>query len=399
MEAGSRAGELMIRRIVKFGTIGAVAAMTLGSSHLLAGEPQLTRLKRHVEILASPEFAGRRDEGAVKARAYLINEFKKLGLQPLFGDSFTQDVKGPGAGEIIGVNVGARIVGSDPSTAEKWVILGTHYDHLGRHGEVIFPGADDNASGVAMMLEVARTISESPDKPRRSIAFVGFDLEERGPKGEFGLRGSQFFASHSPMAIDKVVLFITADMIGRSLGGVLDSTAFVLGSEREPVVRPWLEKAAEGKPVKLALLGSDMLVIDRSDYGPFRSRKIPYLFFTTGESPVYHTPRDVAETIDYRKLEAISRIIAGVTREAITNPVEPTWSTVPDYPVAEALAVRDVLKTLLDHRQEFALGAFQVALMNQTIRTINEIDRRGSMTPDERSRIARTAQVIMFTVF
>ena len=51
-----------------------------------------------------------------------------------------------------------------------------------------------------------------------------------------------------------------------------------------------------------------MLVIDRSDYGPFRSRKIPYLFFTTGENPLYHTPFDVAETIDYPKLEAISRI-------------------------------------------------------------------------------------------
>jgi hypothetical protein len=393
------AGEAMIRRIMTLGTMAAMALTLAICTETLGDEPELARLKKHVETLASPEFAGRRDEGAVKARAYLVAEFQKLGLQPLFGDSFTQNVTGKGLEDVLGVNIGAKIVGSDPTAADKWVILGTHYDHLGQHGEVIYPGADDNASGVAMMLEVARTIASAPQKARRSIAFVGFDLEERGPKGEFGLRGSQFFARHSPMALEKIALFVTADMIGRSLGGVLESTAFVLGSEHEPEVRPWLDKAAEGKPVKLALLGSDMLVIDRSDYGPFRSRKIPYLFFTTGESPVYHTPRDVAETIDYPKLEAISRIIAGVVREALSSPVEPAWAAVPDYPVAEALAVRDVLRTLLAHKEDFAIGAYQLTLMNQTIRTIDEIDRRGTMTPTERSRIARTAQVIMFTVF
>jgi hypothetical protein len=389
----------MRRRIAKLGTISAVAATLASLGLVRAGEPDLARLKTHVETLASPEFAGRRGEGAAKARAYLIDEFKKLKLEPLFGDSFTQNITGKGPDDVQGVNVGVKIIGNDSALADQWVILGTHYDHLGQSGKVIFPGADDNASGVAMMLEVARTIAGSPEKPRRSIAFVGFDLEERGPKGEFGLRGSQFFARHPPVGLDKVGLFVTADMIGRSLGGVLDSTAFVLGSEHEPEVRTWISKAAEGKPVKLALLGSDMLVIDRSDYGPFRSRKIPYLFFTTGESPVYHTPRDVAETIDYPKLEAISRIIAGVIREGLDSPVKPVWAPVPDYPVVEALAVRDVLQTLLVHKEAFSIGAYQLTLMNQTIGWIDEIERRGSMTPAERTRIARTAQLIMFTVF
>jgi hypothetical protein len=361
--------------------------------------PELSRLKEHVETLASPAFAGRRDEGAAKTRLFLIEQFRNLGLRPLFGDSFTQDVTGKGPEDVLGVNVGAKIVGTDPSLAEKWVILGAHYDHLGLRGDVIYPGADDNATGVAMMLEVARSFAGAAEKPKRSIAFVGFDLEERGPKGEFGLRGSQFFARNSPVALDKVALFVTADMIGRSLGGVCESTVFVLGSEHEPEVRPWIERSSQGKPVKVALLGSDMLVIDRSDYGPFRSRKIPYLFFTTGESPVYHSPRDVAETINYPKLEAISRIILGVIREALDGKVEPSWAAVPDYPIAEALAVRDVLQALLDHREVLAIGPYQLNLMNKTILTIDEISRRGSMTPAERSKIARTAQFIMFTVF
>ena len=154
-----------------------------------------------------------------------------------------------------------------------------------------------------------------------------------------------------------------------------------------------------GKPVKVGLLGSDMLVIDRSDYGPFRSRKIPYLFFTTGESPVYHTPRDVAETIDFPKLEAISRIISEIVREALDGTVEPSWAVKPDYPIEEAFAVREVLRGLLDHRDQFKLSPYQVSVMEQTIRSIDEIAQRGSMTAAERTRIARTAQVIMFTVF
>ncbi len=139
-----------------------------------ADEPDASRLRQHVTKLASSEFQGRREAGAIKARSYLIDEFTKLGLQPLFGGSFTQNVTGKGPEDVIGVNLGARIIGSDPSQADHWVILGAHYDHLGRQGALIYPGADDNASGVAMMLEVARTIARSPVKPRRSIAFVGF---------------------------------------------------------------------------------------------------------------------------------------------------------------------------------------------------------------------------------
>ena len=381
--------------------LGIVVILAIGPLATRASppEPELARLKVHVETLASPAFAGRRDEGAAKARAYLLGEFRKLGLKPLFGDSFTQDVTGKGPDDLLGVNVGGTIAGSDPGSSGKWLILGAHYDHLGTRGDVVYPGADDNASGVAMMLEVARSIAESPDRPRRSIAFVGFDLEERGPNGEFGLRGSQFFARHPPFPLDRVALFLTADMIGRSLGGVCDRTVFVLGSEHEPEVRPWISRAAEGKPIEVGLLGSDMLVIDRSDYGPFRSRKIPYLFFTTGENPTYHTPRDVAETIDYPKLEAISRMIHSVVRQGLDGPTEPTWAPRPDYPVAEALAVRSVLRTLLVHKDRLKIGDYQVGMIGQTIRTIDAIADRGSMTPAERGKIARTAQVIMFTVF
>ena len=389
----------MIRRIARGGTIAASLMLTSALVRAQAPEPSLNRLKTHVEILASPAYAGRRDEGAAKARAYLVDEFRRLRLDPLFDGSFTQDVTGKDLGDVLGVNVGARIEGSDPAVRDRWIVLGVHYDHLGIQNGVIYPGADDNASGVAMMLEVARSLAESPARPRRSIALVGFDLEERGPNGEFGLRGSQFFARRPPIPIDKVNLFLTADMIGRALGGVCERMVFVMGSEHEPEVRPWITRGAEGKPIEVGLLGSDLLVIDRSDYGPFRSRKIPYLFFTTGENPLYHSPRDVASTIDYPKLEAISRLIHAVVRESLDGEIDPKWAAQADHPVAEALAVRSVMKILLEHKDALKLGSSQVAIMGQAIRTVDEIERRGSMTPAERRSIARTAQLIIMTAF
>src|SRR5262249_32677577 len=147
---------------------------------------------------------------------------------------------------------------------------------------------------------------QGPERPRRSVMFVGFDLEE------VGLFGSRYFIEHMPVPLERVKLILTADMIGRALGGVCTSQVFVMGSEHAPGLRPWIESSARGEPVAVGLLGSDLLVMNRSDYGPFRARKVPYLFFSTGENPRYHSPDDTAETLDYPKLAAISRVILGV---------------------------------------------------------------------------------------
>ncbi len=383
----------MFHRLVGWvvGLVGVAAAA--------AAEPELGRLKEHVTTLAAPDFLGRRDAGAAKASDYLVDEFRRLKLAPLFGDSYRQDVTSNDPGEILGTNVGGFLAATDPKFRDEWIILGTHYDHLGVHNGLTFPGADDNASGVAMMLEVARSIVESPESRRRGVIFVGFDLEERGPKGEFGLRGSQFFASHPPRPLNQVKLFVTADMIGRSLGGVCRDDVFVLGSEHEPAVRPWISRAGQGKPVRVNLLGSDVLIIDRSDYGPFRTREIPYLFFTTGENPLYHSPRDVAATIDYPKLAAISQIMEQVVRSAAEAELVPGWSATPDYPVAEAASFRHIFQTLLDHRDDLKIGAYQTTLIKQAIRTADGVIARSTMTADERNVIVRTAQIVLFTVF
>ena len=353
----------------------------------------MQRLKAHVTTLASPDFGGRKGKASLKAGAYVADALRDLGLEPLFGDSYTQDIPADDPASIVGRNVGARLVGSDPALRDEWVIISAHFDHLGVREGVLYPGADDNASGVAMLLEVARGFAGKPERPRRSVMFVGFDLEESA------LFGSRYFVDHMPIPLEKVKLFVTADMIGRALGGVCDPYVFVMGTEHEPALRPWIAEAAARQPgLKVGMLGADLLVIDRSDYGPFRRRAVPFLFFSTGENPRYHSPDDKAETIDYPKLEAISRVIFAVLTRAADADALPAWAPAADPPVAEAAAVRDVLRTFLDHRRDLKIGPAKAALMANALRTLDGVVARGAITPEERAAMVRVAQFVLFTV-
>jgi hypothetical protein len=355
-------------------------------------EPEEGRLRKFVEILASPEFGGRSGAGGEKTIAYLIEQFQELKLAPLFDKEYVQAIPGKERGTVQGRNVGALLGGADEKLRDEWIIVAAHFDHLGVRRGVLYPGADDNASGVAMMLEVARSIASRPIPPKRSIMFIGFDLEE------IGLYGSRYFVAHAPVPLEKVALFITADMIGRSLAGVCEPHVFVMGSENAPGLRPWIAEAAAGRPLEVGILGADILVLNRSDYGPFRSRSIPFLFFTTGENPRYHKPSDTPETLNYPKLTAISRMIDQIVVKAANSPAVPRWQKNPDNPFAEAVVIHDVLRLLLKNKDDLKLGSPQLYLINSTLATLEEIVARGSITHDERARVIQAARVILFTV-
>jgi hypothetical protein len=390
---------VMTRRVFRVGlvlSLFTVASLPVEArSQAEAPAPDQGRLRAEVATLASPEYAGRRGEGGRKAAAHLVEAFRSLKLEPLFDGSYEQSIPGDAPGHEQGRNVGARLIGAGPALVDEWIIVSAHYDHLGVRGGRLYPGADDNASGVAMMLEVARALEQSPgpQRPRRSVMFVGFDLEE------IGLFGSRYFVEHPPVPLGRVKLFVTADMIGRSLGGVCASNVFVMGSEHAPGLRPWIEASARGEPVAVGLLGSDMLLLDRSDYGPFRARKVPYLFFSTGENPLYHSPRDTPETLDYAKLTAISRVILGVIRQAAAADTLPGWQPVPDNPIAEAVTIRDILKILLEHRAVLKIPPLQARLMTNTLSSLDPIIERGTITPGERSGMVNVARLVLFSLF
>lgn len=357
-----------------------------------APEPDPVRLRAAVETLASPEFAGRSGPGGDKAAAYLVDQFRQLGLEGLFDGEYTQTIPGQEPNTWIGRNVGARLVGTDPALRDQWIIVAAHFDHLGVRNGKVYPGADDNASGVAMMLEVARCTLRSATPPKRSIMFIGFDLEEHG------LFGSRYFVAHPPVPLEKVSLFITADMIGRALAGVCGNHVFVMGTENAPGLRAWIEQAGKGRPLTIDLLGADLLVLNRSDYGPFRNKGIPFLFFTTGENPCYHTPRDTADTLDYPKLTEIARMIDQIVRRSLDAPAVPRWQVEPDNPIAEAIALRDVMNILYKNRDALKINGAQGFVMRATLGILDGIVRKGSMTPEERDRVIQGARIVLFTV-
>jgi hypothetical protein len=382
----------MAVRMTRGAFLGLVFALISPPTHAQTPEPEEARLRAEVATLASPEYQGRRDEGGRKTAEHLVETFRTLKLEPLFDGKFTQDVPADANGQNSGRNVGARLIGSDPALRDEWIIVSAHFDHLGVRRGVLYPGADDNASGVAMMIEVARCFVQAAERPKRSLMFIGFDLEE------IGLYGSRYFVEHPPVPLKHVALFVTADMIGRSLGGVCDPYVFVMGSEHAPGLRPWITEAAKSRPVTVGVMGSDLLLIDRSDYGPFRARSIPYLFFSTGENPRYHTPQDTPETLDYPKLEAISRVILGVVQRAASAPSVPRWNPAPEHNLTEAATVREILRALLDNRERLKIGSTQILLMTNTARKLDAILARGSITPGERAGMVNLVRLVLISV-
>jgi hypothetical protein len=122
------------------------------------------------------------------------------------------------------------------------------------------------------------------------------------------------------------------------------------------------------------------------------------LFFSTGESPVYHTPRDVPETIDYPKLTEISRLIQRVLADATQVDSLPGWAEKPEHALSEALAVREVLIRLLEHQVELSVKPLHASWLKSQINDLDQAIRRGVLTPIERRRMVINAQLIIYSI-
>jgi len=339
-------------------------------SRIAAGD-----IRPHVEYLASPELEGRGTaRGKDLSRQYLIRQFEELHLEPLFGKgSFEQDIPGPRAKNVerpvLGKNIGAWLEGSDMAVRDEFIVLSAHYDHLGVENGQVYPGADDNAGSVAMMLEVARHFARAENRPRRSLIFLSCDLEEKM------LWGARWFVAHPPRPLEKIKLFITAEMIGRTLGDLPMKTIFVLGSGT------------------------------RSDYGPFQSEKVPFLFFSGGEHADYHTPRDTAERVDCQRAAHVANLIAEVCRRVADAEATPLWTDKPARELDEVRTLRRITDLVLQSddaaRDEGKprLSPLQRFTVTNVHSRATQIIERGEMKPEERPWLIRSAQLLLLTVF
>jgi hypothetical protein len=214
-------------------------------------------------------------------------------------------------------NVIGLLQGSDSTLKSEAVIVGAHYDHTGTREGAVFLGADDDASGIAGLLEMARAMSSAGRRPRRSVLFAAWGAEEKG------LLGSEFYASKPLIPLSKTAAMIQLDMIGRDEAptnadelrrlGDRDSrnSVHLLGPAFAPELRTLVEELNEGLGLVLDYrLDRDIeqSLFQRSDQWPFAMRGVPVLFFFTGLHPDYHTPADSAIKINSHKMERVVRL-------------------------------------------------------------------------------------------
>jgi hypothetical protein len=214
-------------------------------------------------------------------------------------------------------NVVAVIPGTGP-TANEFVVVGAHYDHLGlgRLGEAFGPrgsvyhGADDNASGTATVLELASRLSQGPP-PARTIVLICFTAEEEG------LVGSTYFVNHCPIPVDKIVAMVNLDMVGR----IRDQTLFTGGQGTAKDFDAILTQADEDSPLQLKSIGRGGL--GPSDHMAFSRRHIPVLFFFSGIHMDYHRPTDTADKINYEGIGEVCDFTAKVVTGLEHMPRDP----------------------------------------------------------------------------
>ena len=210
------------------------------------------------------------------------------------------------------MNVVAILEGSDPLLKKEAVVIGAHYDHLGRgefgslapdrRGEV-HNGADDNASGAAGLLELARAFAQQP-RPRRSLVLVAFSGEEAG------LVGSREYVADPRVPLAKTVAMVNLDMIGRLQSGML----FVFGTETSPDFPKLVRRAADAARMGVNLTQG---TFSPSDQTSFVARGVPVLFFFTGNHGDYHTPDDDASHIDSAGEAGVLEVVYRAVRELL----------------------------------------------------------------------------------
>ena len=218
-------------------------------------------------------------------------------------------------------NVAGLLPGSDPQRAAEYIVIGAHYDHLGLGGPEslaaspdgqIHHGADDNASGTAALLELARVMAASRGKFKRSIVFVAFSGEE------LGLLGSAAYTNHPPVPLASTVAMLNMDMVGR----LRDGSLFIGGLGTSPAWKPLIERlnAAEtGSGSRFQLqFGQDGF--GPSDHQSFYVKDIPVLFFFTSTHDDYHKPSDTADKINAAGINQVAALVREIATDVANEP-------------------------------------------------------------------------------
>jgi len=251
-------------------------------------------LMRHVEHLASDELEGRASNapGGRAAAEYVAARFADFGMES-FGDDYFL----PLGDEDLSPNVVAFVRGQGPG----YYLVTAHYDHLGVRGDsgdTIFNGADDNASGTAAVIELARAFSACANDLRVSVAFAAFSAEE------MGLRGSRHFVENPPFALDELRGVINTDMIGRGE----EDLVFCEGADEAPALEAAIQRANQRIGLRIRC-GEHPEWIPASDHFPFMQKGVPAIYLGVEDHPDYHRASDHADKVLPLLIERVTKLV------------------------------------------------------------------------------------------
>jgi len=276
--------------------------------NLLLAQARLDSLQllQDVKTLSADSMQGRKSctAGSQKAQRYILAAFKENNLHA-FAESFKQTFSFAARGAKC--DSATNLIGYFPGTVPSHcLVLSAHYDHLGVIKGQIYPGADDNASGVATLLAIMDYFSRH--QPQHTLIFAFFDGEEAG------LLGARAFVDNLPVAAAKIALNVNLDMVSRNEKNEL----YVAGAFHCPFLKPYLNEIAKASAVKLRL-GHDQGEnssdnwTDASDHAPFREMGVPFAYFGVEDHRDYHRPTDVFASIDPKFfINAATTILAAV---------------------------------------------------------------------------------------
>lgn len=233
-------------------------------------------------------------------------------------------------------NVVAILAGKDPNVHNEYIVIGAHYDHLGlgHYGTrdqstagLIHHGADDNASGTAVLLQLARRLSQIEPKPTRGIVFVAFSAEE------LGLHGSRHFVAKWPQ-IGAIKSMINLDMVGR----LREDRVTVFGIRSSPPFDAIVGAGAK----QLGLQTNQPDGVGPSDHLSFYNKQIPVLHFFTGSHTDYHRPGDTWDKLNYAGMARIGDLVLGSALAIAALPESPAFASLPGRPPSTASGERRV---------------------------------------------------------
>ena len=295
-------------------------------------EPKVAenKIKEDVAFLADDKLEGRQTgtDGEKKASEYLIKRFKEIGLQPKGTEGYLQSFSfkpktDPHKEVEFTTNAdstitGNNIIGYIDNNSKTTIVIGAHYDHLGYGGEgslyrgeekAIHNGADDNASGVAVLLNLASRLKVKSDtnevKDKNNYLFMAFSGEE------MGLLGSNYFSKNPTIDAKSINYMINMDMVGKLK---TDSTLAVYGVGTSPMFKQTLMSNND----KFKLIENESGV-GPSDHTSFYLIDIPVLHFFTGQHEDYHKPSDDSDKLNYEGMDLISDYIFDIISDLDDN--------------------------------------------------------------------------------